>query len=86
MFDHAGQPMSEATLSEAAQIIGWRELPNAGDEILEVESEHRANVVMRFRHNKSLEKKMIEDAEVVEKKQSKHQAVRTVYLARTPSN
>ena len=80
MFDHAGQPLREARLSEAVQIIGWRELPNAGDEILEVENEHRANMVLRFRKSKHNESLLKEQAVEISKKQVAHQIVCTFTL------
>jgi len=49
MFDHSGNPIMEAKLSDAVQIIGWRDLPTAGDEILEVENEKKVRMVMRYR-------------------------------------
>ncbi|XP_018305806.1 mitochondrial translation initiation factor 2 isoform X2 [Mycetomoellerius zeteki] len=49
MFDHSGNPVTEAKLSDAVQIIGWKDLPTAGDEILEVENEKKARTVMRYR-------------------------------------
>lgn len=49
MFDHAGNPVTEAKLSEAVQIIGWKDLPSAGETILEVENERKARMVMRYR-------------------------------------
>jgi len=49
MFDHSGNPVTEAKLSDAVQIIGWRSLPTAGDEILEVENEKKVHMVMRHR-------------------------------------
>ena len=39
MFDDKGKPVQSAGPSEPVEIIGWKELPSAGDEILEVESE-----------------------------------------------
>lgn len=39
MFDENGQTLNEAYPSMPVGIIGWRDLPSAGDEILEVESE-----------------------------------------------
>lgn len=39
MFDHQGRPIQQAAPSTPVEILGWRELPSAGDEILEVESE-----------------------------------------------
>ncbi|XP_018360625.1 PREDICTED: translation initiation factor IF-2, mitochondrial isoform X2 [Trachymyrmex cornetzi] len=49
MFDHSGNPVTEAKLSDAVQIIGWKDLPTAGDEILEVENEKKTRTVMRYR-------------------------------------
>ncbi|TGZ53879.1 mitochondrial translation initiation factor 2 isoform X1 [Temnothorax longispinosus] len=49
MFDHSGNPVMEAKLSDAVQIIGWKNLPTAGDEILEVENERKVRMVMRYR-------------------------------------
>lgn len=39
MFDSHGQVISEATPSTPVEVIGWRELPSAGDEVSEVKSE-----------------------------------------------
>lgn len=39
LFDHNGKPMTEAPPGTPVEILGWRELPLAGDIILEVESE-----------------------------------------------
>lgn len=41
MFDDAGHPLNEAPPSTPVEILGWRDLPSAGDEIIEVESEVR---------------------------------------------
>jgi translation initiation factor IF-2 len=49
MFDHSGNPVTEAKLSDAVQIIGWKSLPTAGDEILEVENEKKSHMVVRYR-------------------------------------
>uniref|UniRef100_A0A4W3H8V9 Translation initiation factor IF-2, mitochondrial n=1 Tax=Callorhinchus milii TaxID=7868 RepID=A0A4W3H8V9_CALMI len=42
MFDENNKPMNTAAPSTPVEIVGWKELPSAGDEILEVESEQRA--------------------------------------------
>ncbi|XP_014218516.1 translation initiation factor IF-2, mitochondrial [Copidosoma floridanum] len=72
MFDHAGVIVSEAGLSDAVQIIGWRDLPVAGEEILEVENEKQAHMVMKFRQNKLGEKKSIEQKIVADEKNKQH--------------
>jgi len=39
MFNEHGQPVILAEPGMPVEIIGWRELPSAGDEILEVNTE-----------------------------------------------
>lgn len=39
MFDEAGQQISQAMPSCPVEMMGWRELPAAGEVLLEVESE-----------------------------------------------
>jgi translation initiation factor IF-2 len=43
MFNEQGHPIQQAPPSTPVEILGWRELPSAGDEIIEVESEVRLN-------------------------------------------
>ncbi|XP_008553600.1 translation initiation factor IF-2, mitochondrial [Microplitis demolitor] len=80
MFDHAANPVSEAKLSDAVQIIGWRELPLVGDEIIEVEDEKRAHVVIRYRKAKENATKAVEIMEVIKQKQTEHEKVYKVQL------
>lgn len=39
MFDENGKSMDAASPSMPVEIVGWKEVPSAGEEILEVESE-----------------------------------------------
>ena len=39
MYNDKGQSIQEATPSTPVEIVGWKELPTAGDEILQVDSE-----------------------------------------------
>lgn len=39
MFDDRGKPLQEARPATPVEIVGWKELPSAGDEVLEVETE-----------------------------------------------
>lgn len=41
MFNEWGQPIQQAPPSTPVEVLGWRELPSAGSEIIEVESEVR---------------------------------------------
>ncbi|CAJ0941198.1 unnamed protein product [Ranitomeya imitator] len=40
MLDENNTTLSEVLPSMPVEIVGWKELPSAGDEILEVESEY----------------------------------------------
>lgn len=36
LFDHDGRNVAEAPPSTAVEVLGWRELPAAGQQVLEV--------------------------------------------------
>ncbi|CAM9825824.1 unnamed protein product [Lampetra planeri] len=44
-FDERGRPVAAATPSIAVEVVGWKTLPSAGDEVLEVESEKVAKAL-----------------------------------------
>lgn len=72
LFDHAGQPVSEVTPGMPVEILGWRELPSAGDVILEVESEKIAHSVMRWREAQAKLEKAESDKDAILLKQMEH--------------
>lgn len=72
MFDHSGNPITEAKLSEAVQIIGWKDLPSAGDEVLEVENEKRVHMVMRYREAQKAIQLTQEHKTAADKKHEEH--------------
>lgn len=72
LFDHAGQPMNEAGPGMPVEIIGWRDLPLSGEQILEVESEKKANSVVRYREAKAKVEKAEMDREAIQKKEEDH--------------
>lgn len=72
MFDHSGKPVTQASLSDAIQIMGWRELPGVGDEILEVKSEQIAHTVIKFRQQKLNAVKSEEHKEAADKRLQEH--------------
>jgi len=47
MFNDKGQPVAVAQPGMPVEVIGWRDLPSAGEEILEVESEVNDTLTMR---------------------------------------
>ena len=46
MYNDKGQSIQEATPSTPVEIVGWKELPTAGDEILQVDSEVSGILIM----------------------------------------
>lgn len=74
LFDHSGQPIESATPGMPVEILGWREVPFAGEGILEVESEKKANSVISYRQGKSQMEKAVSDLEAIQKKEEKHNA------------
>lgn len=72
LFDHAGQPMNEASPGQPVEIIGWRDLPLSGEQILEVESEKKAHSVVRYRDAQAKLEKAEMDREAIQKKEQEH--------------
>lgn len=74
LFDHTGQPIDAVTPGVPTEILGWRELPDAGDIVLEVGTEKKANVVVKYRGTKQQTKKAVEDLDVISEKREQHNA------------
>ncbi|XP_053101996.1 translation initiation factor IF-2, mitochondrial isoform X2 [Hemicordylus capensis] len=72
MFDENGKAMETASPSMPVEIVGWKEVPSAGEEILEVESEQRAREVVEWRAYVEQQEKMKKDLGVIEAKQKEH--------------
>ncbi|XP_041839930.1 translation initiation factor IF-2, mitochondrial isoform X1 [Melanotaenia boesemani] len=72
LFDENGQAVAEAPPSTAVEVVGWKELPSAGDTILEVESEQRAREVVEWRSQEEEQQKLLEDQSAIELKQQQH--------------
>ncbi|XP_071544942.1 translation initiation factor IF-2, mitochondrial [Panulirus ornatus] len=72
MFDDLGRPIKAAPPSTAVQVIGWRELPSAGETVLEVESERRASEVVHWRKKEADKEKQAEDQVAIQEKLNEH--------------
>ncbi|XP_029632400.1 translation initiation factor IF-2, mitochondrial isoform X2 [Salmo trutta] len=72
LFDENNCTVKEAGPSTAVEIVGWKELPSAGEEILEVESEKRAREVVDWRCYQEEQDKLKEDMQAIEVKQREH--------------
>lgn len=75
MFDEWGNLMQTVPPGSPAQVIGWRDLPSAGDEILEVETEKRAKDVIGFRIDQSTEHKEKDDLVAIQDKVNEHLSI-----------
>jgi translation initiation factor IF-2 len=53
MFDYLGQRVTEAGPSSAVQILGFEEVPSAGDNFQVVEDEAKARTIATFRQEKA---------------------------------
>ncbi|KAM5164812.1 translation initiation factor IF-2, mitochondrial [Mantella aurantiaca] len=76
MFDENNTIVKEAGPSMPVEIVGWKDLPSAGDEILEVESEQRAREVVEWRTCVEEEEKAKKELEVISAKQHEHRETR----------
>lgn len=72
LFDHAGQPVESAVPGTPVEILGWRELPTSGDEIIEVESEKVAHSVMHWRQTQAQKEKAEGELDSIKLKQMDH--------------
>ncbi|XP_044045724.1 translation initiation factor IF-2, mitochondrial isoform X1 [Siniperca chuatsi] len=72
LFDENGRAVTEAGPSAAVEVVGWKELPSAGEVILEVESEQRAREVVEWRSYEEEQQKLQEEQSVIELKQKLH--------------
>ncbi|XP_027844790.2 translation initiation factor IF-2, mitochondrial [Aphis gossypii] len=72
MMDHQNNVLQEANPSDAIQLIGWKTLPQAGQEFLQVSSDKRAREVIDYRLSKSIEQKQNEDSIYISSKLEEH--------------
>lgn len=72
MFDHSNQPVQTVTPGMPVEILGWRELPLAGDQILEIENERKAHAVIAYRQRAAKHEKAEDDLEVIKAKEAEH--------------
>lgn len=79
MFDESGKQITQAPPSTPVEMMGWRDVPAAGEVLLEVESEKRAQQVITFRKSREDINKAVEDQKVVSEKMKEH---RKVYIAK----
>ena len=67
------QTLNQANLCNAVLVMGWKELPDVGSEVLEVSSEKRAKEIVDIRLRKMELKKLKEDLIQIEGKKKVHE-------------
>lgn len=70
--DAEGKQLTEVTPGYPAEIEGWKDLPPAGEIVLEVESEKRAREAIRVRLQKKQLEKQQKDAVFITAKEEQH--------------
>lgn len=74
MHDDMGANVTKASPAAPVQVTGWKELPEAGDEVLEVPSQRRAKEVVNWRQAQLEAIKTKQDLVIIEAKQEAHNA------------
>lgn len=72
IFDENGASLDKSGISEAVQVMGWKELPNAGDQVIQVSSENRAKELVDVRERLEHLKKERSDTDVIREKRKQH--------------
>lgn len=75
MFDHNGQMIENVPPGRPVEILGWRELPQAGDVILEVDSERVAHTVLKYREHQAQKERALHDLDAIKIKQMEHDEI-----------
>ncbi|KAJ2957298.1 hypothetical protein NQZ79_g6981 [Umbelopsis isabellina] len=68
MTDDKGKIVKEALPGQPVKVIGWKELPSAGDEMLQATTESVAKTVVANRIAKEQRKQQLQDLEVINEK------------------
>lgn len=77
MFDSHGNKLDKIEPGQAANIMGWRSLPTAGQIVLEAETEQKAKLAVKQRED---EMRYLESDQVWEEVKAKREADKREYL------
>lgn len=64
----SAKALSEAYPGQPVEVTGWKDLPSAGDEVLEASSEEEAKKAVENRKRRLEKLKMLEDVEAINEK------------------
>lgn len=73
--DAEGKVMKEAGPGYPVEIDGWKSLPAAGEQVLEVDTEKQAREVVNFREEMDVAQKSQKEMQVITEKREQHQEV-----------
>ncbi|KAG0173060.1 hypothetical protein DFQ28_009980 [Apophysomyces sp. BC1034] len=68
MTDHTGRPVKEAPPGMPVKVIGWKDVPSAGDEMLQAPDENTAKTVIDNRVTRHQRDQQLRDLEVINEK------------------
>ncbi|CAH8460897.1 unnamed protein product [Schistosoma curassoni] len=85
LLNDAGKLVDSVKPGFVARVAGWKDLPSAGDLILEVESTKRANEVQRYRRCLKVQDKVKEDRDAYDLRASHHREHREKYAEKRSS-
>ncbi|GFN85677.1 translation initiation factor if-2, partial [Plakobranchus ocellatus] len=73
MFNDSGNMVQAAPPGTPVEILGWKEIPSAGDEILQVKKESEVKSVLAWRNNQKSKMKQEENWMIIEERRKEHE-------------
>jgi translation initiation factor IF-2 len=70
LVDDAGQVVREASVSKPVEVFGWKQLPGAGDEVLEADNELICKKVSKDRLRRLSLKETFKNIEIINQKKA----------------
>jgi translation initiation factor IF-2 len=72
ILDENSAHLNEASLAQAVQIVGWKDIPNSGDEVLEMTNEAKAKDLIELREKIQSLYKSKSDSDIIKQKRDSH--------------
>ncbi|XP_059138650.1 translation initiation factor IF-2, mitochondrial-like [Physella acuta] len=72
MFDDKGNPIQAAPPSTPVEILGWKETPSAGEEMLQIKEESQLKSVLAWRNAQKMKQKQEEDLVVITERRDEY--------------
>lgn len=75
IFSDNGTSIKTGTLSAPIEITGWKELPSAGDQVLQAKNEEELKAALEWRKGLALKAKMHDDQKIIDEKREQHDSL-----------